>query len=76
MTDTQDMVQEIFRGRIKRKGTGMIEQWLIEAKETAKIQAELFIEHMKRIADEENLEPVWFIEEVVMNIHKMKEENE
>ena len=52
------------------------EQWLIEAKQTAKIQAELFIEHMKHIADEENLEPVWFIEEVVMNIHKMKEEQE
>ena len=52
------------------------EQWLIEAKQTAKIQAELFIDHMKHIADEENLEPVWFIEEVVMNIHKMKEEQE
>ena len=54
----------------------MTEQWLIEAKQTAKIQAELFIDHMKRIADEENLEPVWFIEEVVANIHRMKEENE
>ena len=51
----------------------MTEQWLIEAKKEAKIQAEWFIDHMKYIANEKNLEPIWFIEEVVMNIHKLKD---
>ena len=50
-----------------------MEQWIAEAKQTAKIQAELFIKHMRRIADEENLEPIWFIEEVVKNIHILKD---
>lgn len=48
------------------------EKWLIEAKQTAKEQAEDFVSYMKTIADEKNLEPEWFIEEVLKNIHKLK----
>lgn len=50
--------------------------WLTDAKERAKSEAEDFIEYMNCIASELNIEPIWFIEEVVKNIHKLKESNE
>ncbi len=51
-----------------------MEQWLKEAKEIAKSEAMNFVENMKSIADEKDLEPEWFLEEVVKNIHRIKGE--
>lgn len=50
-----------------------MEQWIADAKDRAKTEAECFVEDMKHIAEKENLDPVWFIEEVVKNIHTIKE---
>lgn len=52
-----------------------MEQWLKDVKDRAKTEAECFVEDMKRIAEKENLDSVWFIEEVVKNIHTIKETN-
>ena len=52
-----------------------MEQWIKDAKELAKYEAETFVENMKYIASTNNLDDVWFIEEVVKNIHNMKENN-
>ena len=48
--------------------------WLKDAKDTAKEEAESFIENMYEIADSKDLEREWFLEEVVKNIHKIKSE--
>ena len=52
-----------------------MEEWLKQAKNRARVEAECFFEEMKEIADEENLEQEWFIEEVVKNIHLLKNDN-
>lgn len=49
-----------------------MDDWLVEAKERAKSEAKDFIENMNDIADELNIEPIWFIEEVVKNIQFLK----
>ena len=53
-----------------------MEQWIKDAKELAKSEAETFVENMKYIASANDLEDVWFIEEVLKNIHNIKENNE
>lgn len=53
-----------------------MEQWIKDAKELAKSEAESFVENMKDIASANNLDEIWFIEEVVKNIHNIKENNE
>jgi len=53
-----------------------MEKWLKEAKEIAKAGANDFIENMKGIAEEKDLEPVWFLEEVVKNIYRIKGEQQ
>ncbi len=53
-----------------------MDNWLIDAKEKAKSEAKEFIEDMTDIANKLNIEPIWFIEEVVKNIHQLKESNE
>ncbi len=53
-----------------------MEQWIKDAKELAKSEAEAFVENMKDIASANDLEEVWFIEEVIKNIHNIKENNE
>ena len=50
--------------------------WLVDAKERAKSGAKDFIENMNDIANRLNIEPIWFIEEVVKNIHQLKGSNE
>lgn len=52
-----------------------MEQWIIDAKNRAKIEAQEIIDNLKEIAFTESLDEVWFIEEVVKNIHNMKEDN-
>lgn len=49
-----------------------MEQWLKDAKELARSEAEDFIKDMTDIASKYDLEPEWFIEEVVKNIHRLK----
>ena len=44
-----------------------MEQWLKDAKELAHSEAEDFIKNMNDIASKYDLEPEWFIEEVVKN---------
>ena len=51
-----------------------MEQWIKEAKDRAKAEAECFIEDMKNIADKDNIDPIWFIDEVIKNIHSLKDE--
>ncbi len=38
------------------------EKWLTEAKSTAKMQAEMFVDELKKMAIEEDLEPNWFVD--------------
>ncbi len=49
-----------------------MEQWLKDAKELAHSEAEDFIKDMNDIASKYDLEQEWFIEEVVKNIHQIK----
>lgn len=53
-----------------------MEQWIKDAKELAKSEAEAFVVNMKDVASANDLEEVWFIEEVIKNIHNIKENNE
>lgn len=46
------------------------ELWLKNIKMRAKFEAKLFIEDMTEIADSENIDSKWFIEEVIQNIRK------
>lgn len=54
----------------------MEEQWLIDVKRQAKDEAEYFVENMREIANELNIDPEWFIGEVVKNIHITKHDKE
>lgn len=49
-----------------------MEQWVKEAKDRARTEAEFFINDMKLTAEEEDLEPIWFIDEVIKNIQRLK----
>lgn len=53
-----------------------MEQWLINAKKRAKIEAQEIVDNLKKIAITESLDEIWFIEEVVKNIHNIKEDKE
>lgn len=58
---------------VKRKPRSSdMEQWLKDAKELARSEAKDFIKDMTDIASKYDLEPEWFIEEVVKNIHQIK----
>ena len=46
--------------------------WLEEIKKIARAEAELFLADMERTANKYSIEPVWFIEEVLLNVRKMK----
>lgn len=48
------------------------EKWLTEAKKRAKDEAEYFVEEMYRIAETNDIESEWFINEVVKHIHELK----
>lgn len=50
-----------------------MEQWLKDAKAQAQNEAENFVQDMRYVAEQNNLEPDWFIEEVIKNIHKIKD---
>lgn len=49
-----------------------MEDWVREAKELARTEAGHIIDELRSVADENNLDRVWFIEEVVANINKLK----
>jgi hypothetical protein len=49
-----------------------MEQWLKEAKDTARNMAEEMVNEIRLAATEADLEPDWFLEEVVKNIHRIK----
>lgn len=48
-----------------------MDNWLVDAKERARLEAEDFIENINDVANRLNIEPIWFIEEVVKNIHNL-----
>ena len=50
-----------------------MEQWLKDAKKLAQSEAKYIVDSMKDMAIEHDLEAEWFIEEVVKNIHKIKD---
>lgn len=43
------------------------------AKDRVKSEAGCFIENMKDIAEEEKVDSIWFIEEVIKNVHNLKD---
>ena len=51
-----------------------MEDWLKEIKKEAKFEAEVFIEEMKTVAETNDVDVVWFLEEVVKNINQIKNE--
>ena len=59
---------------INRRGNAFVaeEKWLTEAKVRAKEEAEWFVENMQDIAEFEDIDKEWFLEEVIKNIHKIK----
>ncbi len=50
-----------------------MEEWLHQAKIRAETEAKLFVDEMQLVAEANDLDFEWFIEEVVKNIHKEKE---
>ena len=49
-----------------------MEDWLREAKESAKIEAKCIIEDIVDTATKKDLEPNWYVEEVVKHINILK----
>ena len=49
-----------------------MEDWLKNAKELAKFEAECFVKNLTDVADANDLDAEWFVEEVLKNIHKIK----
>lgn len=47
-----------------------------KCKKRAKIEAQEIVDNLKKIAITESLDEIWFIEEVVKNIHNIKEDKE
>ena len=56
---------------MRQQGKAM-EQWLKDAKDRAKTEPGCFIDDMRYIAETEDLDPIWFIDEVIKNIHELK----
>ena len=50
-----------------------MEQWIADAKDRAKAEAQDIVDNLKEIAFTEHLDEIWFIEEVIKNIHTIKE---
>ena len=48
-----------------------MEDWLKDAKELAKSEAEYFVKNLIDVANTNNPDAEWFVEEVVNNIHKI-----
>ena len=53
-----------------------MEQWLVDAKDRAKREAEEIVENLREIAFTESLDDEWFVEEVVKNIHRLKTQHD
>lgn len=51
-----------------------MEKWIHEAKEQAKMRAKCFIEDCFEEADELQVERIWFLEEAIKNVHRLKED--
>ena len=49
-----------------------MEDWLKEVKGKAKEEAQDFVDSMYYVADKNDIDREWFLEEVVNNIHKIK----
>lgn len=52
------------------------ENWLEEAKQAAKEEAEEYVSYLINEAERRDIESWWYIEEVVKNIHKIKDKIE
>ncbi len=50
------------------------EGWIISARALAKEEAGDFVEYLKHLAEVNDLDEKWFIEEVVKNINALKNE--
>lgn len=51
------------------------EQWMKDAKKLTKTRAKLIFDELKELATEHHLDEVWFIEEVLKNIHALKQKS-
>lgn len=49
-----------------------MEDWLKDAKELEKSEAEYFVKNLIDVANKNNLDAEWFVEKVIKNIHKIK----
>ena len=50
-----------------------MEQWLKDAKEQARIQAEIMVSDIRDMAYDLDVEKWWFFEEVIKHVHRIKE---
>lgn len=50
----------------------MNNDWLEEIKNIAHEEAEVFVNDMEHLANEHDIEPDWFINEVLSNVRKIK----
>ncbi len=50
------------------------EKWLTEAKSTAKMQAEMFVDELNKIAIEDSLDSQWFIDTALNHARKYAKE--
>ena len=50
------------------------EKWLTEAKSTAKMQAEMFVDELIKMAIEDSLDSQWFIETALNHARKYAKE--
>lgn len=53
---------------------GNEEKWLTEAKSTAKMQAEMFVDELIKMAIEDSLDPQWFIDTALNHARKYAKE--
>ena len=50
------------------------EKWLTEAKSTAKMQAEMFVDELIKMAIEDSLDSQWFIDTALNHVRKYAKE--
>lgn len=66
----KDQTPVLFMNFQQRSKT--MDDWIKEAKERARQEAEDFIALLNEVAEELNIEREWFIEETIKNVHQLK----
>lgn len=53
-----------------------MEKWIKDAREQAKLRARWFVEDCFEEADERDIDRMWYLEEVIKDVHEIKKEME